>query len=161
MSIYPKDIDEKMIELAKLLNYDYKKIKHLRDAMDRDKVQTLYNSDNYFNSNMAVLGDRVLSLILTERMYKEGKSKGDISIERADEEKNSSLEKFKDQIDIKQYAFKEDFYAFDNETHRNNKVSIGGHEEFVEAIIAAIYLDRGIRYVTNWINTEYLKRIKE
>ena len=61
------------------------------------------------------------------------------------------MKRFKERFDITQYAFKKDYYSFEDEQSGRDKVSIGGHEEFVEAIIGAIYLDRGLKYVREWI----------
>ena len=106
---------------------------------------------------MATLGDRVLSLVITEKHFRSGKPKGEITIERAEEEKEDHLKEIKVSIDISKYAFKKDYYSFEDQLSGREKVSIGGHEEFIEAIIAAIYLDRGMKYVRSWIYKHIMK----
>lgn len=154
--IYPADLEIKMVELARSLKYEYKNLKYLKVALDRNPIVTEYNSENYVNSSLATLGDRVLSLVITEIFYHKGMSKGKITKDKENIENNEYLKKFKDTFDIKQYAFKKDYYAFEDEESGREKVSIGGHEEFIEAIIGAIYLDRGIRYVKKWILQNYM-----
>lgn len=149
--LYPLDINEKLDKLASIIRYEYKNIKYLRNAFDRNPIETKFSSENYVNSSLATLGDAVLKLVITEKFYHEGKPKGEITDDKKGIESNVNLEKYIQTFDVTQYAFKKDYYSFEDEQSGRDKVSIGGHEEFVEAIIGAIYLDRGLKYVREWI----------
>lgn len=151
MKLYPRNIKIKMEELSRILKYEYKNLKYLRDALDRNPVETEFKSNNYVNSSLSTLGDRVLSLVITEDYYRKGKSKGRITKDKEILENNDYLKRFKETFNIRQYAFKKDYYSNEDEEHGREKISIGGHEEFIEAIIGAIYLDCGMKYVRNWI----------
>jgi dsRNA-specific ribonuclease len=76
-----KRIIERMKQLADLIHYEPGDISHLANAMCVNVLNNGNTSNKeYSNGSLATLGDTVLKMIITEKLYLEGKDRGDITI---------------------------------------------------------------------------------
>lgn len=153
-----KRIIEKMKQLSDLIHYDPGDITHLTNAMCVNVLDNGNTSNKeYYNSSLATLGDTVLKMIITEKLYLEGKDRGDITIKKSDIEKNTALHLKTLKYNIQSFAYN-DQYFFD-EAPKYQQLPNPGHDIYIEAIIGAIYLDRGLKYCKNWIESSELVSI--
>ena len=142
-----KVIIDKMYELAKLIDYAPNNIEYLKEAM---YCQSLENKkDEYADESLATLGDAVLKLILTEHLYRKHYNKAEITNVKQAIEKNETLSKLCNKYKIYQYAYN-DTYFF-TEAPLDKQLPHSEHDFYIEAIIGAIYQDRGMKYCKNWV----------
>ncbi len=150
-----KKIIEKMKQLAELIRYDPGDITHLANAMCVNPLDNGNTSNKeYTNGSLATLGDTVLKLIITERLYLEGKDRDGITIKKSDIENNKALHLKTLEFNIQNFAYN-DQYFFD-EAPQHQQLPNPGHDIYIEAIIGAIYLDRGLKYCKSWIESSEL-----
>lgn len=143
----------KMYELAKLINYQANDISYLKKAMYCQKLpnpEDGKNRGNYTNDSLATLGDAILKFILTEYLFCKYNDKAKITQKRIEFENNDTLYRFCNEYGIIDYAYHdENFY---NVAPKHNQVpNPSDHSPYIEAIIAAIYLDRGMKYCKDWV----------
>ena len=155
-----KIIIAKMHELADLIDYEAKNIIHLKQAMYCKKIQNANNEgknrDNYTNDSLATLGDAILKFILTECLFRKYDDKAKITQKRIEFENNGTLYRLCNKYGIIDYAYHRDNFYHD--APKNNKVpNPSDHNPYIEAIIAAIYLDRGIKYCKDWVTKFFSK----
>ena len=137
---------EKMIQLAAILNYEYRDIEYLYQAMN----VKLIGKKTYQNESMATFGDSLLDMVISLVYYKEGLTKKDVTDKRSELVNNKVLfETFK-KLDIKHYIHNEvTFYKED--VKDNEKLSFKSHNQFLESIAGAIFLDLGYEKAQAWI----------
>ena len=151
-------IVEKMEQLAELIHYEPVDISHLSNAMCVNVLDNGNTSNKeYSNGSLATLGDSVLKMIITEKLYLEGMDRGDITISKKEIENNRSLHFKTLAFSIQSFAYN-DQYFFD-EAPQHLKLPNPGHDIYIEAIIGAIYLDRGLEYCKSWIEHSGLASI--
>lgn len=147
-------INQKMFELAKRIDYKPKDISFLKAAM---YCQITHKKDdgkhrkNYTNDRYATLGDTILKFVLTEYLFDKERDKDEITQEKERIERNSTLYALCEKHEIFRYAYN-DSYFYDD-APQQNKVPHSNHDVYIEAIIAAIYKDKGIDYCKKWIIT--------
>lgn len=150
-----KKIIEKMKQLAELICYKHGDITYLSNAMCVNVLDNGNTSNKeYSNGSLATLGDAVLKLILTEKLYLEGKDRGDITIRKSDIENNKFLHLKTLSFNVQSFAYN-DQYFFD-EAPKHLQLPNPAHDIYIEAIIGAIYLDRGLKYCKGWIDSNDL-----
>ncbi len=144
-------IETKMLDLATQINYEPSDIEYLKKAMRRQivhKPDDGANRKNYTNDGYATLGDALLKLILTEYFFDQEYDKGKITEKKKSIEKNKTLYKLCKQSGIFRYAYNaSNFYS---DAPLEKRVSHSEHDSYVEAVIAAIYKDKGFDYCKNW-----------
>ena len=138
----------RMEQLASALDYDYHDLTHLSRAM-YCKKQRGYS--NYTNDAMATLGDAVLKLIWSEHFFAQGLDKDEITQKKSDLENNGTLKNLCDLVGAQNFAYN-DKYFFD-EAPAHSRLPHREHDFYIEAIIAAIYLDRGLLYTRKWVKS--------
>jgi len=145
-----KRIIEKMEQLAKQIHYEPKDISYLAKAMCVNKLENGNTSNKeYTNGSLGTLGDAVLKLIITEKLYLEGKDRGEITEIKSNLERNEYLNFIKEKYQLQTYAYN-DNYFFD-ETPKHDQLTNSGHDVYFEAIVGAVYLDRGLQYCSKWV----------
>ena len=147
-----KKIIEKMYELAKSINYEFDDISFLKQAMHCQIIHKSgdgKNRKNYTNDSLATLGDAVLKLILSEYLFDKDYDKAKITKEKEKIENGSTLFDLCNKSKIIKYAYNNTNF-FDN-APQNNQVAHPEHDPYIEAIIAAIYKDKGLEYCRNWV----------
>ena len=141
-----QEITARMQELAGKLSYPYRDISHLARAMYCRKQ---HGHNNYTNDAMATLGDAVLKLIWSEHFFSLGLDKDDITRKKADMENNGTLKNLCDLIGAQGYAYNNTHFAADAPAH--SRLPHRDHDFYIEAIIAAIYLDLGLEATRSWV----------
>lgn len=137
-SLSDEKILGKMMELSEKVGYRFRDISWLKMAFYTE-VMAKTNREKYANSPMATLGDRVLSLIITEIFFDEGNTSETITTRKADKEGNSEWLRISTNMGLYHYAFN-DKYFFDS-APKHERLPNGGHDRYFEALIGAIYKD--------------------
>ena len=110
------------------------------------------------NEQLEFLGDSVLSFIITSYLYKKygNFAEGKMAKIRAVLVSRVTLLKIAREIKIdKQILLSK------NEESCNGREKISILADSVEALIGAVYIDRGIDFISNWILKRYEDKIKE
>ena len=139
-------IEARMQELAQKLNFAYRDLSHLSRAMYCKKEA---GRSNYTNDAMATVGDAVLKLIWSEHLFDQGLDKDEITAKKADLENNTTLKNLCDLVGAQHYAYNDEHFADEAPAHR--RLPHRDHDFYIEAIIAAIYLDRGLEFTRRWV----------
>lgn len=140
-----------MIELAKLINYELNDISYITKAMHCQIIHKYgdgKNRKNYSNDSYATLGDTILKFVLTEYLFDKGCDKAEITQRKQKLEDNSTLYNLCNESGIFRYAYN-DLY-FSKDAPLENQVYHSTHDVYIEAIIAAIYIDKGFEYCKQW-----------
>ncbi|MDE6585926.1 MAG: hypothetical protein K2K80_04525 [Clostridia bacterium] len=153
-----EQIKSKAEELAKSLQYEFDDLSHLCQALYCKKIGG--SKSNYANSAIALVGDNVLKLALSRKFYMLGADKKSINKQKEEYENNKQLKKVCDELEIYKYAFNDENFYSDN-LPNNKKLPRPKHDPYVEAVIGAIYLDRGFDYANEWINKQLIPMIEE
>lgn len=141
-----QEIEQKAKELAEKIKYEFKNINYLCAALYCQKI----SGGKYTNSAIALIGDNVLKLALSHKFYLKKADKEYINDEKKKFEMNEKLKKVCDKLGIYRFAFNDEaFYSEDLPEHQ--KLSHPTHDSYVEAVIGAIYFDRGFPYARKWI----------
>ena len=139
-------IRTRMQELADILDYTPHDLSYLARAMYCQKEQ---GRNDYTNDAMATLGDAVLKLVWSEHFFLEGLDKDEISRRKVPLERNATLKAMCDKVGIYPFAYNDSYFA--NEAPKTRRLPYGSHDFYLEAIIAAISLDRGLDYTREWV----------
>ena len=141
-------INEKMRELASLLNYEYHDIKWLTEAMLCRIIKHGgggKNRDNYTNGKYSVLGDTVLKTIVADTRFDFNTSMMELFMNKNQPQNYEKLFSIDWNMCIYNFAYDEDgFYG------PYLHAPLPAHDLYIEAIIGAIFKDRGYEYVKEW-----------
>lgn len=151
-------VSRRMIELAEWLEYEYLDITWLEKAMYCKIIGRKgggKNRDNYSNGKLAALGNAVLKMIVADELYDQGKSLGEVDKHKNRPQDYQSLFHLDWDNEIYQYAYDDhiDYYSSVGGVHP----PLPAHDLYIEAIVGAIYKDRGIEYTKEWVKA-FLKR---
>lgn len=138
-------IRARMAEFADILSYESHDLSHLAKAMYCRRE----GKRDYTNDAMATLGDAVLKLIWSEYFFSLGLDKDEITRRKASLEKNATLKALCDKVGVYGFAYNDDYFG--SEAPKKSRLPYGNHDFYLEAIIAAIYLDRGLDYTRDWV----------
>ena len=144
----PEDIESKMEELSKKIEYEFKDISLLKKAMDSTKIQ---EKKEHSNQCLATVGDAVLKLLISDYLFYIGKisTKGELTEKKKELENNKVLYKIVTNEEIINFAFNDKhFYSKENPQHE--KVALSKHDSYLEAIIGAIFYDGGFEKTKIW-----------
>lgn len=147
-------IRARMAKLADILDYEYRDLSHLAKAMYCKRQ----GRKNYANDAMATLGDAVLKLIWSEYFFNMGLDKDEITRRKAPLEKNATLKALCDKVGIYNFAYNDDYFG--SEAPKKSPLPYGSHDFYLEAVIAAIYLDQGPEYTKEWVLRFWKKHAK-
>ena len=139
-------IHARMHALAARIGYAYRDLSHLAAAMYCKKEA---GKANYTNDAMATLGDAVLDLVWSEYFFERGLDKDEITAQKTNLVNNTTLKRLRDAEGIQNDAYNDDFFADEAPPHR--RLPQPDHDFYMEAIIAAIYLDLGLEAARAWI----------
>jgi len=144
-------IESKMYELARSIDYLPNNINYLTEAMHCQIIHSESdgkNRKNYTNDSLATLGDSLLKFILTEYLFDKDYDKADITTKKQQLEDNTTLFNLCNDSGIFRYAYNGSYFS-DN-APLENQVHHSKHDVYIEAIIAAIYKDKGFEYCKKW-----------
>ncbi len=115
--------------------------------------ETGRKSKNCYNDSLSVVGDSVLSTILSEQLFKRGYCKGDITEIKARLEDNGTLKRMSDEIELMNYAFNE--YSFLPDFEVTIRPPYSNHNQYLEAIIGAVFFDSNFEECKSWITKRF------
>ncbi len=140
---------ERFKKLAKKIEIEFNKIELLQEAMTHRSYlneHKEYKLDQ--NERLEFLGDAVLELVVTEHLYLNyGNPEGELTNWRASLVKGEMLAVVADEIGLEKYLL----------MSKGEKRDTGKARQYIlanamEAVIGAIYLDRGYEVSQNFIN---------
>ena len=140
--------DDKILfdKLTKILSFEPIKLEVYKEALRHSSsVNKKENQKN--NEKLEFLGDAVLSLIVAAVLYEKfpDAKEGELTVLRSNVVCRKSLNKISNDLKIN------DILTYKNITQKKlQDISIGGNT--VEALIGAIFLDRGYNYCEKFIN---------
>lgn len=149
---------KKLLEFQRILGVDFENIDLLDNALTHTSYANQHNlSYNHHNERLEFLGDAVLSIVISEYLYKKYKNKpeGKLTKIRAGVVCESSLAEIARKLSINQYL----------RIGKGEELS-GGREkdsliaDACEAVIASIYLDKGIDVVKEFIIRNFSNKIE-
>lgn len=149
---------KKLLEFQDILGVDFDNIDLLDNALTHTSYANQHNlTYNHHNERLEFLGDAVLSIVISEYLYKKYKNKpeGKLTKIRAGVVCESSLAEIARKLNINQYL----------RIGKGEELS-GGREkdsliaDACEAIIASIYLDKGIEVVKEFIIRNFSNKIE-
>lgn len=110
------------------------------------------------NEQLEFLGDSVLSFVITSYLYKNYSDlpEGKMARIRSVLISRKTLFKIAEEIRIGQQIL-----LSENEESCNGRKKISILADGVEALIGAIYIEKGIKFTSNWIIERYSERINE
>lgn len=154
-------IIEKMHELERELGLSFKEIQWLAIAMNSTRLPKLSGDGknkkpDCNNTSLATVGDAILKAILSDFLFRcftsENKMarKGEITHVKERLENNQVLYEVMGRYDLKKYTYND--YAFYTDPQKDHeRVGDSKHNQYVEAIVAAIYYDQGFDKTKEWV----------
>ena len=154
-------IIEKMHELERELGLSFKEIQWLAIAMNSTRLPKLSGDGknkkpDCNNTALATVGDAILKAILSDFLFlcftSENKMarKGEITHTKERLENNQVLYEVMGRYDLKKYTYND--YAFYTDPQKDHeRVGDSKHNQYVEAIVAAIYYDQGFDKTKEWV----------
>lgn len=133
-------------EIQKLIGYEFKNPAYLESAITHSSYANENQCDN--NERLEFLGDSILSLVVSDFLFKKygHVNEGRLSKIRASLVCEQSLAEIAKKIELGSFIR---LGKGEEKTGGRNRASIVS--DALEALIAAIYLDSGIRNVTKWL----------
>lgn len=156
-------IISEMHNLENLIQVKFNDIKYLADAMNATKCNDANrskNNDEHKNHAIATVGDAVLKTINADFLFRQGKNRGDITTIKSIFEKNKTLYNIANSFEIINFAYN-DKYFYKDDPPKEYKVSNSKHNQYIEAIIGAIFYDKGFECAKNWVINWLYPKINE
>lgn len=160
-------IIEQMRKLEKDIDILFNDINWLVNAMNATALHKRTGagknaSTDYTNSSLATVGDSLLKAVLSDYLFANGGKdirKDDITRQKEKLECNDVLFTVMGIAKLKQYTYNE--YGFYNDfLEDHERVSDCKHNQYIEAIIAAVYYDQGFDITKKWILEYLLPKLK-
>ncbi|MGL4847929.1 MAG: ribonuclease III [Clostridium sp.] len=141
----------KLKEMENTLGVTFTNLSYLRIALTHSSFANQYK-DSEYNERLEFLGDSVLQLSVTEYLYKnyKEKSEGELTKIRSLIVCENSLYEVAKGVNIGAYIR---MSRGEELTGGRNRVSI--QADAIEAVIAAIYLDKGFEYAREFILNKF------
>ncbi|ENZ01760.1 ribonuclease III [Clostridium thermobutyricum] len=141
----------KLKEMEASLGVTFTNLSYLRVALTHSSFANQYK-DSEYNERLEFLGDSVLQLSVTEYLYKnyKEKSEGELTKIRSLIVCENSLYEVAKSVNIGAYIR---MSRGEELTGGRNRVSI--QADAIEAVIAAIYLDKGFEYAREFILNKF------
>ena len=161
-----KRIIEKMQQLQYHLKILFNDIKWLAKAMNSTPLPKLPSDGKHKdadckNTALATVGDAILKAILTDYFFSSNceARKGEITKSKEKLENNTVLYAVMERFGLKQYTYND--YAFSTDPQEDHqKVGDSKHNQYIEAIVAAIYYDQGFDKAKEWVLDYLLPKLK-
>ena len=131
-------IDNFKKEIEKILDYEFKNQKLLKESLIHKSFDNIYN-----NEKLEFLGDRVLGLIISKRLIQIYPKEKEGIIDK----KFANLVNKKTCSKIALFLKIEDFMSIGSSNRSISRSSEKITSDCLEALIGAIYLDSGIKFI--------------
>lgn len=134
-------------KFQQIIGVEFKNLEILKLALTHSSYANEHNLNDY-NERLEFLGDSVLQLCITEYLYEHCKenSEGDLTRKRATIVCEISLYKVGKQWNLGEYIL-----LSKGESLSGGRTRISTIADTVEAVIAAVYLDKGYEFVCKFI----------
>ena len=158
-------IEQEMHELETKLEYTFRDISLLAEAMKSQKLEKLptdgKNQKEYSNEALAFFGDTIIKFLIAKHLYGDGNDsrKGVMTITKSMLENNSVFHKIMTNEKLISYSYHDTHFHMDNPPD-HLKVVTNKHDPYIEAIAAAIYKDGGWEAVNKWFEDWLLQRLE-
>ena len=151
-------IEKRMHELETKLEYNFRDISLLAEAMRSKKIE----KKEYSNEALAFLGDTIIKFLIAKHLYGDGidKRKGVMTNKKSDLENNSIFHEIMEKEKLISYSYHDTHFHMDNPPD-HLKVVTKKHDPYIEAIAAAIYKDGGWEAVTIWFEKWLIQRLEK
>lgn len=155
MNINQKPI-YKISKFEDIINYTFENKNYILEALTHSSYSN-ENKNSKFNERLEFLGDSVLSIVISDYLFKKEKSlpEGELTKLRANIVCEESLSEVASQIHLGEYLL---LGKGEEATGGRERISILA--DALEAIIAAIYLDGGLKEASKFI-LRYMEEIIE
>ncbi len=140
-----------LYKLEKVINIKFKNQNLLKKSLTH---KSFISSDN--NEKLEFLGDRVLGLIISKKLLEKYPNDTEGSLDK----KLASLVNKKKCLEIAKSINLQKFIFFGNSKKKNYKIEDKIVSDSCEALIGAVYIDRGIDFVEKFILNLWDKHIK-
>lgn len=139
---------DRMEQFQQKINYKFKNDRLLYEALSHSSFANENKKHRNSNERLEFLGDSVLSIVVSDYIFEHFKHlpEGELSKLRASLVCESSLFEFSKKIDLGEYIFLGKGEELTGGRTRPSIIS-----DAFEAVIAAIYLDGGMKPVTKYI----------
>ena len=159
-------IIEEMQKLEKHIGIKFNEINWLAKAMNSTRLPKLSSDGKHKvpdckNTALATVGDAILKAILSDHFFQSNceARKGQITENRKKLENNNVLYEVMERFDLKRYTYND--YAFFTDIQKGHqKVGDSKHNQYIEAIVAAIYYDQGFDKAKDWVLDYLLPKLK-
>jgi ribonuclease-3 len=140
--------DSEKVKLEKILNVKIKNVSIYEQALTHRSYLQIINNKKYFsNERLEFLGDAILNMVIAEFLFFENKLlEGDLTKMRSWIVNKQSLAICAKELGLMQFIKLS--YGAEESVKRGSENIIA---DTVEAIIASIYLDKGLKSATNFI----------
>lgn len=147
-----------MSEFEEILGYKFKNPELLKNALTHSSYANESHSSFGSNERLEFLGDSVLSLIVSEHIYKNFKNlpEGELTKLRASLVCEKSLSSFSREMKLGDYIY---LGKGEQHNHGNERSSILA--DAFEAVLAAIYLDGGFEAAKKHVMRFVLPELKD
>ena len=160
-------IIEKMNQLENHIKIKFEDIELLAKAMNSTPLPKLpgdgkHKRSDCKNTALATVGDAILKAILADYFFSQSEQprKGEITREKEKLEKNDVLFAVMEIDHLKQYTYNDSAF-YDDPQEGDKKVSDSKHNQYIEAIIAAIYYDKGFNSTKKWVLDYLLPKLED
>ncbi|MGL4951618.1 MAG: ribonuclease III domain-containing protein [Mycoplasma sp.] len=137
----------KYIKLANELGLNFKNIENFKQAFYIKKIATVNGNskDNYSNAGIATLGDSVLKVYVSIRLYEKGiNERGKLTKLKEKIEDNSTLLNISNNWNLHLFVFDEYGGVENRDPAKQIPNSLKLRSTLVEAIIGSLFIDQGI-----------------
>lgn len=145
-------------KLQKTIGYEFKNPDLLVEALTHPSLSHEKDDSNHNNQRLEFLGDSVLQLMLTDRIYKlhPDLPEGKLTQIRAHLANRHALHRRAQAIELGQYLF-----LGKGEESSGGRERLSNLADAYEALIGAIYLDGGVRAARKFVNEQFAGEFKQ
>ena len=111
------------------------------------------------NTALATVGDAMLKAILADYLFQKNFKKGQITCIKQELECNSTLHSILMKEELLQYAYNDHGFCYDPLQDHQKVSTSPKHTPYIEAIVAALYYDKGFDEAKKWVNAYLLPRL--
>ncbi len=145
-------------ELQKKIGYEFKNPDLLREALTHPSLAHEKEHNNNHNQRLEFLGDAVLQLILTDRVFRlyPDLLEGKLTQIRAHLANRHTLFRRAQELDLGKYLF-----LGKGEETSGGRQRLSNLADAYESLLGAIYIDGGIRAAKQFVHQQFAEELKQ